>query len=183
MPPAGAEAAPRPACARHVVGQIVATDARLLRRVEVLHDGAARAPHHPRAEAVRARRPRSAGRRRAPGEPRQLAPSHEIEPLPEAHPVRATEIVVARQAHPKLRAAPLGTDTSRRVMDSQHPPPLGVLHHREPPGGATPCVSTLQSDTLQSDTLRRNTLPRDTLRRNTTRRDSVPGDTVPDDSV
>lgn len=83
-------------------------------------------------------------------------------------------------------------------MDSQHPPPLGVLHHREPPGGATPCVSTLQSDTLQSDTsrrntlprdtlqsdtLRRNTLPRDTLRRNTTRRDSVPGDTVPDDSV
>lgn len=73
-------------------------------------------------------------------------------------------------------------------MDSQHPPPLGVLHHREPPGGATPCVSTLQSDTLQSDTSRRNTLPRDTLqsdtlRRNTTRRDSVPGDTVPDDSV
>lgn len=68
-------------------------------------------------------------------------------------------------------------------MDSQHPPPLGVLHHREPPGGATPCVSTLQSDTLQSDTSRRNTLRRDTLRRNTTRRDSVPGDTVPDDSV
>lgn len=68
-------------------------------------------------------------------------------------------------------------------MDSQHPPPLGVLHHREPPGGATPCVSTLQSDTLQSDTSWRNTLRRDTLRRNTTRRDSVPGDTVPDDSV